>query len=100
MAGSATGELSPAVSGEVIDITHLVAMANQIGDFFAPYPRERALEGLRNHFRSYWDPRMRAALLEHIDAGGEGLDERVIAGALLLRRREAEKSGYYGPPKA
>jgi formate dehydrogenase subunit delta len=88
------------VKGEVIDLEHLVAMANQIGDFFAPYPRERALEGLRNHFRSYWDPRMRAALLEHIDAGGDGLDERVIEGALMLRDTASEKSGYYGPPKA
>ncbi|MCY3732831.1 MAG: formate dehydrogenase subunit delta, partial [Chloroflexi bacterium] len=35
-------------------------MANQIGDFFAPYPPERAREGLRNHLRTYWDPRMRS----------------------------------------
>lgn len=88
------------VAGDVIDIQHLVAMANQIGDFFAPYPEQRALEGLRNHFRSYWDPRMRAALLKHIDEGGEGLTPIVVRGAALLRDPGAEKSGYYGPPKA
>jgi formate dehydrogenase subunit delta len=91
---------SPVERDEVIDLQLLISMANQIGDFFAPYPRERALEGLRNHFRSYWDPRMRSALLGHIDTGGDGLDERVIEGARLLRVGEAEKSGYYGPPKA
>ncbi|MEO0971861.1 MAG: formate dehydrogenase subunit delta [Pseudomonadota bacterium] len=97
---SATMESSAPASGEVIDLQHLVAMANQIGDFFAPYPEQRALEGLRNHFRCYWDPRMRDALLRHIDEGGEGLGDRVVRGALLLREAQAEQSGYYGPPKA
>lgn len=91
---------STVVEGEVIDMDHLVLMANQIGDFFAPYPPERAREGLRNHLRTYWDPRMRKALLEHVDAGGEGLQGRVIEAARLLRDDKAEKSGYYGPPKA
>ena len=43
---------------------------------------------------------MRSALLSHIDAGGEGLDVRVIDAALLLREKTADKSGYYGPPQA
>ena len=88
-----------AVSGDVIDMDNLITMANQIGDFFAPYPPERAREGLRNHLRTYWDPRMRSALLAHIDAGGDGLDERVIEAGRLLRDKAAEKSGYYGPPQ-
>ncbi len=94
------GDERPAVAGEVIELDRLITMANQIGDFFAPYPPERAREGLRNHLRTYWDPRMRSALLAHIDAGGEGLDESVIEGARLLRESAAEKGGYYGPPQA
>ncbi len=90
----------PAVAGDVIDLKRLITMANQIGDFFAPYPPERAREGLRNHLRTYWDPRMRNALLAHIDAGGDGLDLPVIEAAQLLRDKAAEKSGYYGPPQA
>lgn len=90
----------PAVSGAVIDLERLIEMANQIGDFFAPYTPERAREGLRNHLRTYWDPRMRNALLEHIDAGGDGLDTRVIDAARLLRDKAADKNGYYGPPQA
>ncbi len=90
----------PSVAGAVIDLERLIEMANQIGDFFSPYPPERAREGLRNHLRTYWDPRMRSALLAHIDAGGDGLDNRVIEGAQLLRKKAADKSGYYGPPQA
>ncbi len=89
----------PAVSGTVMKLELIIAMANQIGDFFSPYPPERAAEGLRNHLRTYWDPRMRSALLAHIDDGGEGLDELVITGARLLLDDAAELDGYYGPPK-
>ncbi|MFM8386652.1 MAG: formate dehydrogenase subunit delta [Planctomycetia bacterium] len=84
----------------VMALERLVAMANQIGDFFAPYPPARRAEGLRNHLRTYWDPRMRAELLALIDAGGAGLAPHVIEGALLLRDESHAKPGYYGPPKA
>jgi len=90
----------PAVAGDVMDLEHLITMANQIGDFFAPYPPERAREGLRNHLRTYWDPRMRDALLAHIDSGGDGVDLRVMEAAQQLREKAADKSGYYGPPQA
>ncbi len=89
----------PAVPGTVMKLELIIEMANQIGDFFSPYPPERAAEGLRNHLRTYWDPRMRSALLTHIDEGGEGLSELVIHGARLLRDEAAEKDGYYGPPQ-
>jgi len=94
-----TDDERPAVAGDVIDLELLISMANQIGDFFASYPPDRAREGFRNHLRINWDPRMRNALLAHIDAGGDGLDLHVIEGAQLLREKAADKSGYYGPPK-
>jgi|TARA_B110000116_G_C16657162_1_gene500048 formate dehydrogenase subunit delta len=94
-----TDDNRPAVSGDVIDMKHLIVMANQIGDFFASYPPKRAREGLRNHLRINWDPRMRNALLAHIDSGGDGLDVNVIDAVQLLRKA-ADKSGYYGPPQA
>lgn len=81
----------------VIDINKIILMANQIGDFFAPYPPERRAEGIRNHLRTYWDPRMRSDLLAFIDRGGEGIMSHVIDGALLLRSGQPRK-GYYGPP--
>jgi formate dehydrogenase subunit delta len=85
---------------EVMPLERIIVMANQIGDFFAPYPPERRAEGIRNHLRSYWDPRMRQQLLEYIAAGGEGLAPHAIEGARLLLDSSQAKPSYYGPPKA
>jgi formate dehydrogenase subunit delta len=82
----------------VLGLDRLITMANQIGDFFAPYPPERRAEGIRNHLRTYWDPRMRADLLAYIEAGGDGLKSSVVEGALLLKSG-ADQTGYYGPPQ-
>lgn len=83
----------------ILDLDRIRVMAEQIGAFFAPYPPERAAEGVRNHLRTYWDPRMRAALLAYIEDGTVDLPSHVIAGARLLEEESAAKSGYYGPPK-
>lgn len=82
----------------VIDVERLEEMANQIADFFFPYPDERAIEGIRNHLRNYWDPRMREALLEHDDDGGAGLDPRVRRAVALLRQDDDVRA-YAGPPR-
>jgi len=87
----------PLPDNPVLDISRIILMANQIGDFFAPYPQDRRAEGIRNHLRTYWDPRMRAALLDYIDQGGTSLSAHVSEGALLLRSAKPRK-GYYGPP--
>jgi formate dehydrogenase subunit delta len=85
----------------VMHLEVLITMANQIGDFFAPYPPGQREEGVRNHLRHYWDPRMREALLAHVDAtGGAGLHTHVLAAAKLLREPAVVKSAYAGPPKA
>lgn len=90
-----TGPGSP-----VLDIDRLLSMAEQIGAFFAPYPDARAAEGVRNHLRTYWDPRMREALLRYIEAGAAGLPAHVIAGARLLKDEHVHsRKGYYGPPQ-
>jgi len=98
MSSSQTHSQGPDIP--IMALDRLVAMANQIGDFFAPYPPERRAEGIRNHLRTYWDPRMREELLELIDADGSGLAPHVIEGAKLLREESHVKPGYYGPPKA
>jgi len=61
-------------------IEALVRMANQIGDFFDAMPdRAEALEGIVQHLRKFWDPRMRRELLAHVDAGGDtGLSATVM----------------------
>jgi formate dehydrogenase subunit delta len=52
----------------------LVYMANQIGKFFAHQPEEKAVASIADHLKKYWEPRMRKAILEHLAAGGAGLD--------------------------
>lgn len=51
----------------------LVYMANQIATFFASQPQTAAVAGTREHIEKFWDPRMRAAIAEHVAHGGAGL---------------------------
>lgn len=62
----------------------LVKMANQIAAYFQAYPEDEAVEGVAEHIRQFWDPRMREGLRAHLGAGGEGLDP--------LARRGAERA--------
>jgi formate dehydrogenase subunit delta len=65
----------------MMDTTDLVRMANQIADFYKPYPHEEAVAGVAEHIRSFWEPRMRKALSEIVAGGGKELDELALAGA-------------------
>jgi formate dehydrogenase subunit delta len=58
-----------------MNVEHLVTMANQIGRFYEVYPnRAEALKTAATHLRRSWDPRMRTALLHHLEEdGGAGL---------------------------
>ena len=57
---------------------HLVRMANNIGDFFEAMPdRQEALDGIAGHIKRFWEPRMRSAMMAHVNAGGEGLSDIV-----------------------
>jgi formate dehydrogenase subunit delta len=55
----------------------LVYMANQIGKFFAGQGEEYAVPLIADHLTKFWDPRMRAAIVAHLDDGGNGLDPLV-----------------------
>jgi formate dehydrogenase subunit delta len=55
----------------------LVYMANQIGKFFANQGEEKAVRAIADHISKYWEPRMRAAIIAHLKAGGGGLDPSV-----------------------
>ena len=64
----------------------LVHMANQIGTFFASQRRDDAVVAIANHLTKFWDPRMRTAILAHLDAGGAGLDPLVLQAVGNLKR--------------
>lgn len=65
----------------------LVRMANQIGSFFEAMPdRPEALENAAQHLKRFWEPRMRRALLQHLDAGGEAALNPLMAEAIRTHR--------------
>lgn len=68
-------------------IESLVRMANQIGTFFEAMPdREEAIEGIAEHIKKFWEPRMRRELLAHIDGGGAGDLNAMVAEAIASHR--------------
>ncbi|MBB5046063.1 formate dehydrogenase subunit delta [Rhodopseudomonas rhenobacensis] len=60
-------------------------MANQIGTFFRSQGPDMAVAGTAEHIRKFWDPRMRQAILKHLEAGGAGLDPQVRDAVEALR---------------
>ncbi len=49
------------------NIEHLIRLANRIGLFFEALPeRDEGLQGIAEHLRRFWEPRMRRALLEFL----------------------------------
>jgi formate dehydrogenase subunit delta len=58
-------------------LPRLVYMANQIGKFFVSEDKDTATLAIADHLKKFWDPRMRAEIVAHLAAGGEGLDPEV-----------------------
>ena len=62
-----------------MNIEHLVKMANQIEAFFkAQTNPELAADGIADHIKRFWDPRMRKQIKAHVAAGGAGLDAMTV----------------------
>ena len=69
-----------------MNIERLVRMANDIGNFFKAEPDHAlAIEGVANHIRRFWDPRMRKEILAYAEGGGEGMMDLVREAVLKLR---------------
>ncbi|HTH96297.1 MAG TPA: formate dehydrogenase subunit delta [Stellaceae bacterium] len=51
----------------------LVRMANQIAAYFQSYPHDEAVEGVSEHLRKFWEPRMLNAMKAHVAEGGKDL---------------------------
>jgi formate dehydrogenase subunit delta len=71
-------------------IDRLVAMANDIGDYFAARPDpESVVEGVADHMKRFWDPRMRRQLIGHVEqTSGEDLSPAVADAVRRLAARE------------
>jgi formate dehydrogenase subunit delta len=64
----------------------LIYMANQIGKFFQSQGRDKAVAGIAEHIKKFWDPRMRKGIFAHLDAGGAGLDPDVREAIETLKK--------------
>ncbi|WP_020042919.1 formate dehydrogenase subunit delta [Salipiger mucosus] len=63
----------------------MVMMANQIATFFETQPGNDGPEKVAAHINDFWEPRMRAQLLEHVEAGGAGLKPLVVDAVAHIR---------------
>jgi formate dehydrogenase subunit delta len=70
----------------------LVRMANDIGKFFRAQGDERAVAGIADHIKKFWEPRMKKQIFAHLDTGGAGLDP------LTLKAIEKLKAEMHGMP--
>jgi formate dehydrogenase subunit delta len=51
-----------------------VRLANEIAVQFAHRAPADAATAIANHMKAAWDPRMKTALIAHVEAGAEDLD--------------------------
>lgn len=74
------------------NIDHLIQMANRIGDFFEALPnRQEGLDGIADHIKKFWEPRMRTALLEFLTKHPDGATDEarlsdIVKEAVLANR--------------
>ena len=66
----------------------LVKMANQIGDYFAPQQQELAAEGVANHLKRFWTPKMISEIIARSNEAGSGLNPTAARGVALLKVKE------------
>ena len=64
---------------------NMVHMANQIAEFFAPYPHDEAVDGVTDHFKKFWEPRMRKQIIEYVAKGGSGLHDLALEAVKRLQ---------------
>jgi len=69
-----------------MNIEQLVRMANQIGAFFVTMPdQEKALVGIAQHLRKFWEPRMRREILLFLQTHPDGRSGDIILEPLVLQ---------------
>ena len=64
----------------------LIYMANQIGRFFQSQGHGKAVPGIAEHIKKFWDPRMKRAIFAHLDGGGGGLEPDVREAITSLKQ--------------
>ena len=68
-----------------MEAENMVHMAIQIALFFASYPHDEALAGVTDHFKKFWEPRMRKQIIEYVAHGGHGLHNLALEAVKRLQ---------------
>jgi formate dehydrogenase subunit delta len=63
----------------------MVHRANQIALFFAAYPHDEAVAGVLDHFKRFWERRMRDQIIAYVAQDGKGLHELAIEAVKRLQ---------------
>lgn len=80
------------------NINVLIQKANRIGQFFEAMPdRQEGIDGIADHIRKFWEPRMRAAMLQFLDEhpnGGTASAQlnSIVLEAISAHRKQLEPS--------
>ena len=76
-----------------MDVQRLIAMTNDIARYFASEPdRELGVEGVADHLRKFWSPRMCEQIISHLEGGGGGLDPMADAAVRQLAVQRKQRS--------
>jgi formate dehydrogenase subunit delta len=73
-----------------MNIERLTRMANDISHYFAAEPDHAAgVASIADHIKRFWDPVMRKQIIEHLHAGGDGLEPMAKEAVELLERLQS-----------
>jgi (2Fe-2S) ferredoxin len=77
--GKPYGRVTPEIADLLIDEVQMLQSANQIALKFQGFPREEAIDGIRDHIERFWEPALKGQLIDYvITHGGSGLHELVF----------------------
>ena len=75
----------------------LVYMANQIGKFFQSQGHDKALPGIAEHIKKFWDPRMRKAIFPILTPAAPGWIRSCVMQSKSCRAANLTDAGYELP---
>ncbi len=74
-----------------MNVEHLSQMVNDIAHFFAAEPEHAAgVSGIADHLIHFWDPSMRRRIIDHLAAGGAGLEPLAREAVQQLAARQPD----------
>ena len=56
----------------------MIKRSNSIADYFKEYSHDRAVSGIQNHLKNFWEERQLSQLINYVKSDGKNLDQLVI----------------------